>query len=51
MITMGIKKLQLVLLAAVVAELIALVFEYPSIEVYVFNLGVSSYNIIQLVMR
>jgi hypothetical protein len=51
MITREIKKLHLVLLAAIVAELIALAFAYPLIEVYTFNLGVSSHNIIQLVLR
>ncbi len=47
----GIKKLQLVLLAAIVAGLIALILEYPSIKFYAFNLGVSSHNIIQSVLR
>ncbi len=40
---MQIKKLKLALLAAVVADLIALIFEYPSIELnsLAFNLGSS----------
>ena len=48
---MQIKKLKLALLAAVVADLIALIFEYPSIELGAFNLGSSAHNIIQLVLR
>lgn len=48
MITMVIKKLQLVLLAAIVAELLAFILEYPSIELHAFNLGVSSYTIIRI---
>ncbi len=51
MITMGIKKVQLVLLAAIVAELLALILEYPSIKLYFLNLGVSSHNMIQLALR
>jgi hypothetical protein len=48
---MLIKKLKLVLLVAVVADLIALIFEYSSIEIGAFDLGSSAYNIIQLVLR
>jgi hypothetical protein len=49
--TMLIKKLKLVLLVAVVADIVALVFEYSSIELGAFNLGSSAYHIIQLVFR
>jgi len=48
---MLIKKLKLVLLVAVVADLIALSFEYSSIELGAFNLGLSAYNIIHSVIR
>ncbi len=51
MIMTGIKKPQLVLLAAIVAGLIALILEYPSIKSYALNLGVSFHNIIQSVLR
>jgi len=47
---MLIKKLKLTLLIVVVADLIALIFEYPSIELGAFNLGSSAYNIVQLVL-
>ena len=48
---MLIKKLKLVLLVAVVADLIALILEYPSIELGAFNLGPSAYDIIHLAFR
>ncbi len=48
---MLIKELKLTLIVVVVADLIALILEYPSIELGAFNLGVSAYNIIQLVLR
>ena len=48
---MRIKKLKLALLAAVVADLITLIFEYPSIELGAFNLGSSVHNTFQLVLR
>ena len=48
---MLIKKLKLVLFVAVVADLIALSFEYSSIELGAFNLGSSAYNIVQLALR
>jgi len=48
---MLIKKLKLALLVAVVADLIALIFEYPSIQLGAFNLGCSAYNVVQLVSR
>jgi hypothetical protein len=48
---MQIKKLKLALLAAVVADLIALIVEYPSIELGAFSLGSSAHIIIQLVLR
>jgi hypothetical protein len=47
---MVIKKLKLVLLGAVVADLIALIFEYSSIELGAFNLGSSAYHIIHSVL-
>ena len=49
--TMRINKIKLALLAAVVADLIILIFEYPSIELGAFNLGSSVHNTIQLVSR
>ena len=48
---MRIKRLKLALLMVVVADLIALIFEYPSIELGAFNLGSSAYHIIQLALR
>jgi hypothetical protein len=50
MITMRIKKLQLVFLTVIVAELLAFILEYPSIELHVLNLGVSFHNITRLVL-
>jgi len=47
--TVLVKKLKLVLLVAVVADLIAIIFEYSSIELGAFSLGSSAYNTIQLV--
>jgi hypothetical protein len=47
---MLIKKLKLALLVAVVADLIALILDYSSIELGAFDLGVSAYNIIQSVL-
>jgi len=47
---MFIKKLKLALLVAVVTDLIALILEYPSIELGAFNLGCSAYNIIHLAL-
>jgi len=48
---MLIKKLKLALSVAVVTDLIALIFVYPSIELGAFDLGSSAYNIIQSVLR
>ncbi len=48
--TMLLKKLKLALLAAVVADLIALIFDYSSIELGAFNLGPSAYNIIHSIL-
>jgi hypothetical protein len=48
---MLIKKLKLALLATVVADLIALISQYSSIEVGALNLGSSAYNIIHLILR
>ena len=47
---MRIKKLKLTLVIVVVADLIALIFEYPSIELGAFSLGTSAYNVIQSVL-
>ena len=48
---MLIKKLKLGLIVAVVADLIALIFEYSSIQLGAFSLGCSAYNAAQLVLR
>jgi hypothetical protein len=48
---MLIKKLKLGLMMAVVADIIALIFEYSSIQLGAFNLGCSAYNVVQLVLR
>jgi hypothetical protein len=48
---MLIKKLKLVLLVAVVADLIALIFDYSSIELGAFDVGSSAYDIIHLVLK
>jgi hypothetical protein len=46
---MLIKELKLALIVVVVADIIALIFEYPTIYFAVFTLGWSSYDVIQLV--
>jgi hypothetical protein len=48
---MLIKKLKVALMGAVVADIIALIFEYPKIYLGAFSLGCSSYNIVELVSR
>ena len=48
---MLIKKLKLVLIVAVVADIIALIFYYPEIYLGAFNLGLDNYDIIELVLR
>ena len=48
---MLIKKLKLGLIVAVVADIIALIFEYSSIQLGAFSLGCSAYNVVQLVLR
>ena len=48
---MQIKKLKLTLMVAVVADIIALIVEYSSIQLGAFNLGSSAYNIVQLVLK
>ena len=48
---MLIKKLKLVLLVALVADLIALILDYSAIEFGAFALGSSAYNIIQSAIR
>jgi hypothetical protein len=49
--TMRIKKLELGLIAAIVADIIALIFDYPTINLGAITLASSSYNIIELVIR
>jgi len=44
---MLIKKLKLVLLGALVADLIALIFDYSTVEFGAFLVGSSAYNILQ----
>ncbi len=46
---MLIKKLKLVLLVVVVADIITLIFEYPIIYFSIFTHGWSTYNVIELV--
>jgi len=48
---MLIKKLKLALIVVVVADIIALIFEYSSIQLGAFTLGSSAYNMIELVLR
>ena len=46
---MRIKKLKLALIVVVVTDIIALIFEYPTIYFVVFTEGWSTYNVIGLV--
>jgi hypothetical protein len=46
---MLIKKLKLALIVVVVADIIALIFEYPIIYFLIFTGGWSTYNLIELV--
>jgi len=48
---MRIKKLKLVLIVAVVADIVALIIDYPAIYIGAFNLGFDTYNIIELVSK
>ena len=48
---MLIKKLKLALIGVVFADIIALIFEYSTIQLGAFNLGSSAYNAVQLVLR
>lgn len=48
---MLIKKLKLVLIVAVVADIIALIFYYPEIYFVAITLGLDTYDIIELVLR
>ena len=48
---MLIKKLKLVLIVVVVADIIALIFDYPIIYSGAFSLGFDIYNIIELVSK
>jgi hypothetical protein len=47
--TMLINKLKLTLEVIVVADIIALIFEYPTIYLVIFADGWSTYNVIELV--
>ena len=48
---MLIKKLKLILMVSIVADIITLIFYYPEIYQFVFNLGLNNYGIIELVLR
>jgi hypothetical protein len=48
---MLIKKLKLALIVVVVTDIIALIFEYSTIYLGAFSLGLSTYNIIEIVLR
>jgi len=48
---MLIKKLKLVLIVVVVADIIALILDYPIIYSGAFDLGLDTYDIIELVSR
>jgi hypothetical protein len=48
---MLIKKLKLALIVVVVTDITALIFEYSTIYLGAFSLGLSTYNIIEIVLR
>ena len=48
---MLIKKLKLALIVVVVADIIALSFDYPTIYLFAFDLGLDTYDIIGSVSR
>jgi hypothetical protein len=48
---MLIKKLKLVLIVVIVADIIALIFYYPMIYFVIFTDGWSTYNIVELVSK
>jgi hypothetical protein len=48
---MLIKKLKLALIVVVVADIIALIFDYPAIYLGAFSLGGSTYNLTGLVLK
>jgi hypothetical protein len=48
---MLIKRLKLALKVAVVVDIIVLIFEYPTIYFGAFSLGLSTHNIIEMVLR
>jgi hypothetical protein len=48
---MLIKKLKLALIVVIVADIIALIFEYPIIYFVIFTEGWSTYNVIELVSK
>jgi hypothetical protein len=49
--TMLIKKLKLALIVAVVTDIFALIFAYPTVYLGAFSLGLSTYNIVEIVLR
>jgi len=48
---MRIKRLKLALIGAVVADIIVLILEYPTIYFGAFSLGFSTYNVVELVFK
>jgi len=48
---MRIKTLKLVLIMAVVADIVALIIDYPAVYIGAFDLGFDTYNIVELVSR
>jgi len=49
--TMRIKKLKLGLMGVIVAYIIVYIFDYPTIYLFAFDLGLDTYNIFELVSR
>jgi len=49
--TMRIKKLKLGLIGVIVAYIIAYIFEFPTIYLFAFDLGLDTYDIIESVSR
>ena len=48
---MRIKKLKLGLMGVIVAYIIVYIFDYPTIYLFAFDLGLDAYNIIESVTR
>jgi len=48
---MRIKKLELGLIGVIVAYMIVYIFDYPTIYLFAFDLGLDTYNIIESVSR